>query len=45
VLEGHAAYARHLNPFDTLFDSQQAFLEAQWRQFRTWYDAWPGRGG
>ena len=45
VLEGHAAYARHLNPSDTLSDSQQAFLEAQWRQFRTWYDAWPGRGG
>lgn len=45
VLEGHAAYARHLNPSDTLADSQQAFLEAQWRQFRTWYDAWPGRGG
>lgn len=45
VLEGHAAYARHLNPADTLADSQQAFLEAQWRQFRTWYDAWPGRGG
>ena len=45
VLEGHAAYARHLNPSDTLADSQQAFLEAQWRQFRTWYGAWPGRGG
>ena len=45
VLEGHAAYARHLNPSDTLSDSQQAFLEAQWRQFRTWYDGWPGRGG
>jgi len=45
VLEGHAAYARHLNPSDTLSDSQQAFLEAQWRQFRTWYGAWPGRGG
>ena len=26
VLEGHAAYARHLNPSDTLSDSQQAFL-------------------
>ena len=45
VLEGHAAYARHLNPSDTLSDSQQAFLEAQWQQFRTWYDGWPGRGG
>ncbi|MEX0688369.1 MAG: hypothetical protein WD072_06870 [Pirellulales bacterium] len=22
---------------------QRAFLEAQWRQFRTWWNAWPGR--
>jgi dihydrodipicolinate synthase/N-acetylneuraminate lyase len=44
VLEGHAAYARQLNPTDALSDSQRAFLEAQWRQFRTWWNAWPGRG-
>ena len=45
VLEGHAAYARQLNSSDALSDSQRAFLEAQWRQFRTWWNAWPGRGG
>ena len=43
VLEGHAAYAHQLNSADALTDSQRAFLEAQWRQFRTWWNAWPGR--
>jgi dihydrodipicolinate synthase/N-acetylneuraminate lyase len=44
VLEGHAAYARQINPSDALTDSQRAFLEVQWRQFCTWWNAWPGRG-
>lgn len=43
VLEGHAAYARQLNPSDALTASQEGFLEAQWQQFRTWWNAWPGR--
>jgi 4-hydroxy-tetrahydrodipicolinate synthase len=42
VLEGHAAYARHLNPTDSLSPSQMALLEAQWRQFRRWWESWSG---
>jgi dihydrodipicolinate synthase/N-acetylneuraminate lyase len=45
VLEGHAAYGCQINPTDALSDSQRAFLEAQWRQFRSWWSSWPGRGG
>lgn len=44
VLEGHAAYAHQLNPSDALSPSQRGFLEAQWRQFRSWWEAWPGKG-
>lgn len=44
VLEGHAAYAHQLNPTDALSPSQRGFLEAQWRQFRSWWEAWPGKG-
>lgn len=43
VLEGRPEYARQINATDALSTSQQAFLEAQWRQFRTWWDSWPGR--
>ena len=43
VLEGHPEYGRQLNATDALSDSQQAFLEAQWKQFRSWWNAWPGR--
>jgi 4-hydroxy-tetrahydrodipicolinate synthase len=45
VLEGHAAYTSHLDPSDHLTDSQRGFLEAQWRQFRAWWQGWPGRTG
>jgi len=44
VLEGHAAYAHQLNPTDALSPSQRGFLEAQWRQFRSWWETWPGKG-
>lgn len=44
VLEGHSAYACHFDPTDALNASQAAFLEQQWGQFRSWWDAWPGRG-
>lgn len=44
VLEGHTAYSHQINRTDALSSSQRAFLEQQWRQFRTWWDAWPGRG-
>lgn len=43
VLEGHPAYTHQLNPNDALSPSQRGFLEAQWRQFRAWWDAWPGK--
>lgn len=42
VLEGHAAYEFQLNPSDALSRSQRGFLESQWRQFKTWWNAWPG---
>ena len=42
TLEGDAAYAHQLNPHDRLSRSQQAQLESQWRQFRRWWDSWPG---
>ena len=45
VLEGHPEYARQFHAADVLADSQRAFLEAQWRQFRAWWTAWPGQAG
>ena len=42
VLEGNPEYEHQLNPSDQLSPSQQAFLEDQWRQFRQWWDGWPG---
>ena len=44
VLEGREAYRHHFNRTDALSDSQRAFLEQQWRQFRGWWQSWPGRG-
>ncbi|MEM1205830.1 MAG: dihydrodipicolinate synthase family protein [Acidobacteriota bacterium] len=43
VLEGHAVYAHQIHPTDALSPSQSAFLESQWRQFRNWWDGWPGK--
>ena len=45
VLEGRPEYAHQLNPADRLADSQRDFLESQWRQFRSWWEHWPGRSG
>ena len=42
VLEGHAAYTHHFNATDKLTSSQQAFIEQQWRQFKSWWQNWPG---
>ena len=42
VLEGNPEYARQINADDQLSRSQRAQLEAQWRQFRRWWDSWPG---
>jgi 1-pyrroline-4-hydroxy-2-carboxylate deaminase len=43
VLEGHNAYVHHINSTDRLAPSQHAFLEHQWRLFRSWWDAWDGK--
>ena len=42
VLEGNPEYAHHVNPDDQLSAAQRAQLESQWRQFRSWWDSWPG---
>ena len=42
VLEGNPEYAHQLNADDQLSSSQRAQLESQWRQFRGWWDSWPG---
>lgn len=42
VLEGNAEYAHQVNPSDRLAAAQRAQLESQWRQFRRWWDSWPG---
>ena len=42
VLEGNSEYVHQLNPTDQLSTSQRAQLESQWRQFRSWWDGWPG---
>jgi 4-hydroxy-tetrahydrodipicolinate synthase len=42
VLEGHSAYEHQLNSFDKLSPSQDAYLEDQWKLFRSWWANWPG---
>ena len=43
VLEGNPEYVDHLHTSDALSVSQRAFLEDQWRTFRSWWEAWPGQ--
>ncbi len=43
VLEGNPEYQHHFNQSDALSPSQNAFLESQWKTFRNWWEAWPGR--
>lgn len=43
VLEGNAEYANHFNSTDALSQSQKAFLEQQWKQFRAWWSSWSGK--
>lgn len=42
VLEGHEEYSCHFNATDRLSASQRDFLESQWRQFKDWWNKWPG---
>lgn len=44
VLEGRPEYAHQIHAADALAPSQRGLLEAQWRQFRGWWNSWPGRG-
>lgn len=43
VLEGNSEYEHHFNSEDGLSRSQKAFIESQWRLFRSWWETWPGR--
>lgn len=40
VLEGHSAYQHSVDSDDRLSPSQQAQIDSQWRQFRTWWQSW-----
>jgi 4-hydroxy-tetrahydrodipicolinate synthase len=42
VLEGHEEYSYHFTDTDGLSASQRDFLESQWRQFKEWWNSWPG---
>ncbi|MEM7051128.1 MAG: dihydrodipicolinate synthase family protein [Acidobacteriota bacterium] len=42
VLEGCPEYEHQLNSADALSPQQRAFLETHWRQFRRWWERWPG---
>ena len=43
VLEGHIEYQHHINPYDTLTQSQKAFIQAEWLRFKQWWKKWPGK--
>ncbi|MBI1311061.1 dihydrodipicolinate synthase family protein [bacterium] len=42
VLEGNPEYEHHFNRTDALSPSQRGFIEAQWGQFKDWWNNWPG---
>ena len=42
VLAGNPEYAHHINHSDSLSPSQKAFIEAEWRRFRNWWNSWTG---
>ncbi|MCE2812603.1 MAG: dihydrodipicolinate synthase family protein [Planctomycetaceae bacterium] len=42
VLEGNPQYIHHFNTSDALSLSQKAFLEEQWKQFKSWWSQWQG---
>lgn len=42
VLEGNPEYKFAIQKSDRLSPSQKAFLEEQWKLFRTWWDHWDG---
>ncbi len=42
VLEGNPEYEHHVNESDSLSPSQLAYVETEWRRFRSWWESWPG---
>jgi 4-hydroxy-tetrahydrodipicolinate synthase len=42
VLEGDPEYEHAISKSDTLSPSQKAYIEAEWRRFRSWWDSWRG---
>lgn len=42
VLEGNPEYTHHINPTDKLSTAQREHLEGQWKQFKSWWNNWPG---
>ena len=42
VLEGNPGYEHHINKDDSLSESQQAYIDTEWRKFREWWKSWPG---
>jgi 4-hydroxy-tetrahydrodipicolinate synthase len=42
VLEGNPEYVHPIYESDVLGSSQQAFVDAEWRRFREWWDTWAG---
>lgn len=44
VLSGHDEYTLHFNETDALTPSQRGLIDAQFAQFMTWWESWPGRG-
>lgn len=42
VLEGDTDYEHQLYASDRLDPAQKAFLEQSWKQFRAWWERWPG---
>ncbi len=43
VLAGHGAYRYQLNAGDELSSSQEAYVDAAWQRFRSWWNDWPGK--
>ena len=42
VLEGNLEYTHNINQSDALTAEQEAFLDDEWRRFRSWWADWPG---
>ncbi len=43
VLEGNPEYEHQINASDRLSDSQRAYIDTQWKLFRSWWSTWEGK--